>query len=185
MPHVPNQAFCNFDGVDKGCSLLKSIGTVPIRDRFRSDLLKGVEKIGDHAFFKCSSLSSVTLGPAVKTIGVGAFAHCPSLTSVTMGSSVEHIGQGAFAYCRSLKAITIPASASVHTAAFFDSTTVVTKLTPEQMVAAEVCVAPAHVLAFAAAPPRLQPRILVWFGSYNPPFDHLLRLLCVPFIGSP
>ena len=45
----------------------------------------GVTSIGDHAFIKCISLTSVTIPDSVTSIGDGAFSHCISLTSIEAG----------------------------------------------------------------------------------------------------
>lgn len=43
-----------------------------------------VTSIGDHAFFFCESITSVTIPDSVTSIGVSAFRDCTSLTSVTI-----------------------------------------------------------------------------------------------------
>ena len=70
----------------------------------------GVTTIGYSAFYRCSSLTSVTIPISVTEIGVGAFSGCSSLTSVTIPNSVTEIGVGAFSYCSSLTSVTIPSS---------------------------------------------------------------------------
>ena len=68
-----------------------------------------VTSIGDGAFARCSSLTSVTIPrDGVTSIGNGAFAHCSSLTSVTIPDAVTFIGSSAFYNCSSLPSITIP-----------------------------------------------------------------------------
>lgn len=67
-----------------------------------------VTYIGNHAFFHCSSLTSVTIPEGVTSIGYGAFGSCFSLTSVTIPSSVTYIGNHALFYCSSLTSVTIP-----------------------------------------------------------------------------
>ena len=69
-----------------------------------------VTTIGDYAFIRCDSLTSVTIGDSVTTIGHMAFAYCDSLTSVTIPDSVTTIGNSAFSVCNSLTSVTIPNS---------------------------------------------------------------------------
>ena len=68
----------------------------------------GTEKIGDYAFYNCSSLTSVTIGNGVTSIGGWAFSRCSGLTSVTIGNGVTSIGSYAFSGCSNLTSITIP-----------------------------------------------------------------------------
>ena len=73
-----------------------------------SDTQYTIISIGIEAFFRCSSLTSVTIGNSVQTIGFAAFKDCTSLTSLTIGDSVQTIGAYAFQGCTSLTSITIP-----------------------------------------------------------------------------
>ena len=68
---------------------------------------EGTKWIGDHAFYDCSSLTSITIGNSVTSIGDAAFMDCSSLTSVTIGNSVTSIGNEAFSYCDALTSVTI------------------------------------------------------------------------------
>ena len=74
--------------------------------KFEGDVMK----IGDQAFYDCSSLTSVTIPDSVTTIGEYAFSYCSSLTSVTIPDSVTTIGSVAFRYCYDLTSVTIPDS---------------------------------------------------------------------------
>ncbi len=67
-----------------------------------------VTTIGDEAFYRCKSLTSVTIGDSVTTIGDFAFSSCYALKSITIGDGVTTIGNSAFAYCSGLTSITIP-----------------------------------------------------------------------------
>ena len=62
------------------------------------------------AFYRCSSLTSVTVSNSVTSIGEFAFFGCSSLTSITIPNSVTSIRDSAFGHCTSLTNITIPNS---------------------------------------------------------------------------
>ena len=66
--------------------------------------------IGEHAFFDCNGLTSVTIPNSVVSIENSAFYDCLSLKSVKIPNSVTSIGEWAFRCCKSLKSITIPNS---------------------------------------------------------------------------
>ena len=71
---------------------------------------KGVKVIGDRAFSRCESLTSINIPNSVTTIGNGAFRGCYSLTSINIPNSVTTIGNGAFNCCASLTSINMPDS---------------------------------------------------------------------------
>lgn len=79
----------------------------------------GVTSIGDYAFVRRSSLSSITIPNGVTSIGDYAFAGCSSLSSITIPDSVTSIGERAFSNCRGLSSIEFSDSvASVGSGAF-------------------------------------------------------------------
>ena len=82
----------------------RSITTVTAQD------LSGVTSIGTYAFYRCSSLTSITIPDNVTSIGSDAFYNCSGLTSVTIQNGVTSIGYEAFYRCSSLTSITIPDS---------------------------------------------------------------------------
>ena len=57
---------------------------------------ENTQLIGNHAFYDCFSLTSVTIPNSVTSIGDYAFYNCSSLTSVTIPNSVTSIGAYAF-----------------------------------------------------------------------------------------
>ena len=69
-----------------------------------------VTSIGKYAFYKCSGLTSVTIGNSVTSIGISAFYNCSGLTSVTIGNSVTSIGNSAFSNCSGLISIIVDES---------------------------------------------------------------------------
>ena len=69
-----------------------------------------VTSIGNSAFYRCYSLTSVVIPDSVTSIGDDAFFYCSSLTSVVIGDSVTSIGDCAFFYCSSLTSVVIPDS---------------------------------------------------------------------------
>ena len=79
-----------------------------------------VTRIGDGAFYDCSSLTSVTIPNSVKSIGDYAFERCYYLTSVTIPESVTSIGNRAFYSCHYLTSVTIHESVtSIGNRAFY------------------------------------------------------------------
>ena len=98
----------------------------------KSAIIKNWIGTGDHTFYGCASLTSVTLPDFLVRIGDYSFAGCKRLmeieipanvtafgnsafrncrfTSFTIGSGVESIGEYCFADCISLKSFTIPSN---------------------------------------------------------------------------
>ena len=71
-----------------------------------NDATYRVTSIRQHAFRKCSSLTSITIPNSVTTIARGAFNGCSSLTSIVLPDSVMSIEWWAFCGCKSLTDIT-------------------------------------------------------------------------------
>ena len=62
--------------------------------------------IGHNAFYKCYSLSSVTIPNSVTSIGSSAFYQCTGLTSLSIPKYVTSIGEEAFSECSGLTSLT-------------------------------------------------------------------------------
>ena len=72
-----------------------------------SDMLEGYTSIRGYVFYRCGSLTSVTLPNSITSIGYSAFECCSSLTSITIPSSIKCIEKYAFFYCNKLKNVVI------------------------------------------------------------------------------
>ncbi|MEI6604597.1 MAG: leucine-rich repeat protein [Verrucomicrobiota bacterium] len=67
-----------------------------------------VTSIGDYAFYKAATLTSITIPNGVTSIGSRAFFNCANLTAITLPASVTSIGNWAFQSCTGLTGISIP-----------------------------------------------------------------------------
>ena len=127
-----NPVYCDIDGVLY--SKDKTILVCYPRGRQDTELVipDYVTEIGNKAFYKCESLTSVILpghvtkiGAAafgssgltsidfpnnLKSIGVHAFANCNGLTSLVIPEGVTDIQPNTFGSCKNLKSVRIPRS---------------------------------------------------------------------------
>ncbi len=79
-----------------------------------------VTTIGEHAFYNCSGLTSITIPNNVTSIGSYAFSGCGGLTNITIPNSVTKLDNYMFSGCSSLASISIPNSVtSIDTSAFY------------------------------------------------------------------
>lgn len=88
------------------------------------DVIEGlpVTNIGDEAFYRNASLTSVTIPNSVTNIGNFAFERCISLTSATFGTGVTSIGYNAFSRT-ALTSVSIPNGVTyIHNQAFGNCT---------------------------------------------------------------
>ena len=72
-----------------------------------------VVEIGEEAFSKKPSLTSVAIPDSVEVVGEAAFAFCDGLKELRLGRGVKKIEIGAFWGCSSLKSVVIPGSVEV------------------------------------------------------------------------
>ena len=66
-----------------------------------------LERIEDHAFFKCSVLTGMTFPAGIQHIGTSAFEHCRSIRSLTIPENLTDIGQWAFGSLEGLEKLTM------------------------------------------------------------------------------
>ena len=83
-----------------------------------------VTAVGDYAFYKCSSLTGISL-PSVESIGVCAFVSCTKLTSVSV-PTIKTISRSAFSSCTALTSIDLHGVTSIAAMAFYCCTNLTT-----------------------------------------------------------
>jgi hypothetical protein len=82
-----------------------------------------VVRIGDRAFYGCTSLTNVVITNRVATIGDWAFGNCSGLAGATLSNNIASIGEGAFFGCSGLVSVAIGhAVSSIGAGAFFGCT---------------------------------------------------------------
>ena len=71
---------------------------------------EGVIEIGQDVFWECINLAKISIPQSVIAIGAGAFNGCESLVQITIPEGVTMISENTFCVCSSLTEITIPRS---------------------------------------------------------------------------
>lgn len=98
------------------------------------NMLKGITKIRSHAFFNCTSLTSIEIPNSVTSISEYVFYGCSNLANVTIPSSVTSIDYGAFYNCTSLSSITIPYTVTLISYSVFYNCTSLTSVTVKSSI---------------------------------------------------
>lgn len=123
--------------------------------------ISGLTSINVSAFYKCSNLTSITIGNSVTIIDNSAFSNCSNLTRVTIPDNITSIGFDSFNDCSKLTSITIPDSVtSIGNSAFSNcssltSVTIGNGLTSINAYAFYPCSKLTQLILFPSTPPTL------------------------------
>ena len=98
------KGWCNITFGDQSANPLNVANHLYINGEELGDLIipDGVTAINTDAFYRCYSITSLTIGPDVESIGENAFLGCKNMVSVETGDGVRRIGEKAFSNCNSL-----------------------------------------------------------------------------------
>ena len=107
---IVEDANSTYDSRENCNAIIKTATNILIAGCQNTIIPNSVTGIGYRAFYKCSSLTSVTIPNSVTSIGGLAFYDCSGLTSITIPNSVTSIGSSAFEDCSGLTSVTIPNS---------------------------------------------------------------------------
>ena len=66
------------------------------------------EQIGNYAFYGCSSLTAANIPEGIVSIGNSVFQNCTSLADVKLPESLTTIGSYAFGYCSRITSVSFP-----------------------------------------------------------------------------
>lgn len=104
-----------------GCTSLKTVilPSTPITIKGKAFAETGIESIdipgsvsfeGEHHFYSCESLVSVTLGNGITSTPQAGFYSCSALKEVNLPSTLTNIGTQTFGKCDGMESITLPTS---------------------------------------------------------------------------
>ena len=81
---------------------------------------ENITSIAYLAFYRCSSLTNITIPDSVTSMGVSAFLECSSLTSAIIGNNLQNIPAWAFQNCSSLTSLIVGSGVTNITTWAFD-----------------------------------------------------------------
>ena len=100
---------------------------------YRAEIDEGVRKIGEFAFYGCSSLSTINIPNSIEIIEDGAFKYCTNLTEISIPYGITAIN-ASFAGCEKLIKIDIPESVSfIQSGAFHECYSLKTIIIPDSV----------------------------------------------------
>ncbi len=96
-----------FDSRDNCNAIIESSTNILMTGCKNTIIPNNVTSIGNHAFYGCSDLISLTIPSSVTSLGEYVFMNCSKLNSITIPSSVTSIGYHAFSGCSGLTSVTV------------------------------------------------------------------------------
>lgn len=72
------------------------------------EILSGIKRIPDSAFYGCEGLEKIILPDTLEYIGCAAFRYCSALTEINIPDSVTQMDASTFYGCSDLKKVTLP-----------------------------------------------------------------------------
>ena len=145
-----------------------AFGTDILTNTYDSETDKGVitfngdvTRIGEKAFYGCSSLASVSIPDNVTSIGERAFQSCSSLPSITIPNNVTSIGQYSFYGCSVLASVNILGDVTnIGKYSFYNCTSLVSITIPSSVTSIGghsfySCSSLAYITVLAEEPPAL------------------------------
>ena len=93
---IVEDANSTYDSRENCNAIIKTATNTLIAGCQNTIIPNSVTSIGYRAFYKCSSLTSITIPNSVTYIEANAFSYCTGLTSINIPNSVTGIGVGAF-----------------------------------------------------------------------------------------
>ncbi len=121
---IVGRTVCDYFGSDTEPAIPAGITSIGDRAFWRVQSLtsiavpEGVTRIGKRAFCRCMSLTHITLPESTAVIESEAFFGCESLTGIVIPEGVTSIGNRAFGECSSLTSLAIPENVSIKANAF-------------------------------------------------------------------
>ena len=98
-----------------------------------------VTSVSGQAFYKCATITSISLPESVTSIGDHAFRECTALKSVSLPSALGSIGKNCFSNCTALTAIDLPTSLTEIGEWAFQNTAITAVTWPEGVTDIATC----------------------------------------------